>query len=393
MASIADNSKALQVMSDANKDFLSLILNLREFLSGREPVTFTVGGQEITVNSLLKIIDDYRNGIFDEITLGGQDSSTRIRLFVNNNGDLAVTDTSGRLATISCEKFSTSTIDKCQCNDVTVNGATIRSAEGSVSVKGGDFSFSRLQLDNLDVGVLNAGGITTKSLEVTGNVSCWEMFVTGTRRFSPQNIRNVFYNNVAIDHAGARLTITNNVWDMSQGLSPSDLGFVTSNGNNTIGTVVPDLIKICGENKYSEFRDTESGFNRYYTIPNNVDALVANTGSTNLQELSISDRQLLQFAALMMWPTGLYDPANSKLSLCSFAPTDIGKEVYYQTFANSWKIYRVMVLYYNSASDRSPSGMYFDTLTELPAYTCRRFIANCHTVMDGTAKKVIYALE
>ena len=395
MASIADNSTALQVMSDANKDFLSLILNLRAFLNGLEPVTFTVGGQEITVNSLLKIIDDYRNGIFNEIILGGQDSSTRIKLSVNANGDLAITDTDGRLAVLTCEKLSTSNLDRCNCQKVTAKGATIEWAEGSVNVRGGDFSFSKLRLNTLDVGSLNANGIVTKDMDVNGRVTCWDMFVTGTRRFVPKDVRNVFYrNNAPLDNASGLLNITNSVWDMSNGLNPTDLGFATYNGSVAVGTVVPDIIKICGNTKYDDFR-TSTVFITYVPIPDNVVALVADIDSTNLNEVPIFSRTNAQypFHVLMMWPNGLYDPANNKLSLCSFAPSDIGKEVYYQVLENPWKIYRTMVLYYNNASDRVPSGVYFANRTDLAAYSCRRFIVNCHTIIDGSAKKVIYSLE
>ena len=73
MASTADNSTALQVMKDANADFLAFINNLRAFLTGQDPVTFDIG-TGITVNSMLKLIDDYRNGKFNEIVLGTPES-------------------------------------------------------------------------------------------------------------------------------------------------------------------------------------------------------------------------------------------------------------------------------------------------------------------------------
>ena len=392
MASIADNSTALKVMSDANKDFLSLIMNLRAFLGGQDPVTFTVGNQEITVNSLLKIIDDYRNGNFNEIILGGQDSDTRIKLSVNANGDLSITDSKGNLAVISCEKLSTSILDNCTCNEVTANGATIGWAEGSVRVRGGDFSFSKLKLNNLDVGVLDANGISVKDVSVSGRVSCSEMFITGTRKFVPQNVRNVFYRNGApLDNAASLLKIENSQWDMSDGLTPADFGFVTYSGSRTAGSIVPDLIKICGNNKYSDF--TSSRFFLHYIMnPDNVDAYVADNGSTSFSEVELTSGSY-PMAALMMWPTGLYAPSIQKLNLCSFATSDIGKEIYYQVLENSWKIYRTMTLYYSSASDRIPNTVVFDNMVDLPAYSCRRFIANCHTITEGTGKKVVYALE
>ena len=393
MASIADNSTALQVMADANKDFLTLILNLRAFLSGLDPVTFTVGGQDITVNSLLKIINDYRNGDFNEVVLGGQDSNTRIKLFVNANGELAITDNQGNLATLTCDKLSTSTIDKCKCDEVTANGATIGWAEGTVNVRGGNFSFSQLKLNYLDVGVLNAGGITAKDLEVNGRVTCSELFVTGTRRFTPQKVRNVFYrNNSPLDNAASLISISNNEWNMATGLTPADLGFVTYNGDRTAGAVVPDIIKICGNNKYSDFKGSAGFITIALRLPQNVDAYVADEGATNFYVVEMGST-IYPFAALMLWPTGLYAPTENQLNLCSFAPSDIGKEIYYQVMENPWKIYRTMVLDYSGPSDRTPNAISFENLVDLPAYSCRRFIVNCHTISDDSSKKVVYSLE
>ena len=395
MASIADNSTALQVMSEANADFLSLILNLRAFLNGKEPVTFTVGGQEITVNSLLKVIDDYRSGNFEQITLGGQDSETRITLSVNANGDLSITDIHGNLATLTCEKLSTSTLDKCRVNEVTANGATINSAEGTVNVRGGNFSFSQLKLNNLDVGVLNAGGITAKDMQVNGRVTCTDMFVTGTRRFTPQYVRNVFYrNNAPINNAANLLNITNQVWDMSSGLNPGDFGFVKYNASNfAAGFVVPDLIKICGNTKYSSFTSGSLFSTAMLRVPNNVNAEVTFEGTTSSTTIDLNGTNFV-FAALMLWPTGIFvDSGEGSLRLCTFADSDIGKEVYYQVLENPWKIYRSMTLNYSSPTEIVPSSVVFGDLTDLQAYSCRRFIVNRHTITDDTSKKVVYALE
>lgn len=393
MASIADNSTSLKVMSDANADFISLILNLRAFLSGLNPVTFTVGGEEITVNSLLKIIEDYRTGKFNELILGGQDSSTRVKLSVNANGDLSVTDMNGNLATITCGRFSVSQIDKCNCKDVTVKGATVESAEGTVNVRGGNFTFSQLKLDNLDVDSLNADSVTTSDMSVSGRVSCTDMLATGTRKFVPQIVRNVFYrNNQALDNAASLLNVsTNQQWDMSIGLTPADLGFVGLDGSASAGFVVPDLIKICGNTKYDDFRIVYHHTKLYRRVPANVNVRTTLNGSNYFGV--VLDGSEYAFAAAMLWPTGVYSLASQELRLCSFALSDIGKEVYYQVLSNPWKIYRSMTLYYSSDSDRTPNAVTFENLTDLPAYTCRRFIVNSHTNVSDAGKEVVFALE
>jgi hypothetical protein len=96
MASVADNSTALQVMKDANNDFMAFLISLRDFLSSKGVVTFYIG-DGVTVNSLLTLIDDYRNGRFTEIVLGGMDTNTQVKLSTDAEGNLVVTDSKGAL--------------------------------------------------------------------------------------------------------------------------------------------------------------------------------------------------------------------------------------------------------------------------------------------------------
>jgi hypothetical protein len=128
-------------------------------------------------------------------------------------------------------------------------------------------------------------------------------------------------------------------------------------------------------------------------VPNNVNAEVTFEGTTSSTTIDLNGTNFV-FATLMLWPTGIFvDSGEGSLRLCTFADSEIGKEVYYQVLENPWKIYRSMTLNYSSPTEIVPSSVVFGDLTDLQAYSCRRFIVNRHTITDDTSKKVVYALE
>ena len=403
MSSIADNVMALQVMNDANKDFLEFINNLREFLNGNATVTFNIDtgdGPTTTVNSLMKLISDYRNGVFSEIVLGGPDSSTQIKLSVGtdseNNPVLKVSDMDGNLVDVSCKKLDAAIIENCTVKTVTADACNIRSLTGSVSVIGGSVNLDSLNINNkLTVTELNTPTVNTLGgATVSGNISCSGLTVYGTRKFSPSYVRTAFMRDGApIDNAARMYTVEGSEWDMTGDrdyLNPGDVGFALSS-SATPEVLAADLIQIAGNNQYADFQT-----NGYAThIPSNVVASVAlpNTSSYTTIEVTGLSTNL---AALLLWPSGSYAMnGNGVLELKSFARADIGKEIYYQVLGNTWKIYRYMEALYNGTTLASVK---FRGLTELPQYSCTRFIMKSHDsayggVSSSSGRSVIYSLE
>ncbi len=403
MSSIADNVMALQVMNDANKDFLEFINNLREFLNGDASVTFNIDtgdGPTTTVNSLMKLISDYKNGVFSEIVLGGPDSSTQIKLSVgtdsDNNPVFKVSDMNGNLVDVSCNKLDAAIIENCTVNTVTADACNINSITGSVSVIGGSVNLDSLNINNkLTVAELNTPNVNTQGgASVKGTISCAGMTIYGARKLNPQNVRSAFMRGgIPIDNAASMYTLDGANWVMygSDNLTPKDVGFVQE-ASTTNEVVAADLITIAGDNKYSDFTANVNTT----LIPNNVVATVALPNTSTYTNIEISGFATKNFPALLLWPSGSYTLiGNGVLNLKSFARADIGKEIYYQVLGNTWKIFRYMEATYNGTTLESVK---FRGLTELPEYSCTRFIMQCHDSLFGgvsssSGRSVIYSLE
>lgn len=408
MASSADNSTALKVMSDANSDFLAFISNIQAFFRGDSPVTFNIAGG-LTVSSLMMLINDYRNGVFDRLTIGSPSGDNGIVLSFSD-GKLYVTDNAGNLAEIECSVIKSSVIEDSTALNVTAKGARIDSVVGSVSVSGGNVSLKSLKLDYLRATRAVANSVTVKSLSVDTNLQCNRILSYGARKFSPRSVRSVFYrNNAPLNNAVSYMHIdtTTDNWDMvrdSTGLTPLDLGFKSWQSGILSGTSVPDLVRIMGYNRYGDFvqRGTQAlswlRGTPLMKAPPNVMAGTAVQGASSY--FVAIDGSRYEMAALMLWPTGICNLSVSEgfLYLMTFSASDSGKEIYYQVLSEAWKIYRVMRVTYSPTNPNAPVSIEFDGLVELPAYTCTRFIARIHDLSTEVprysgSRVVLHTLE
>lgn len=411
MSSIVDNSTALEVMKSANADCVELILKLKALLNGKEPVTFNMGKYSITVNSILELINSYKNGQFDEILLGGQTTGKQVKLSVDSDGNLCVTDVDGNVVSVSCSKLVSSNLENCVAKKVTAESARILSIKGMTSVTGGNVSFGSMNFDSLNANNLKSKNVHVENLTVNGSLASEGLTVMGIRQFSPRSIHSVFYRNGApIDRAADLLVIggTSPSWEWniarSGAFNPSDVGFPLVNGTQQVTQAmrVPDMIQFMGNTEYGDFRYRPSFISRYTTMPAPANLMVYVTlpGSSYPQLVTdISDRDGCAFAALLAFPTGGYTTAggdNGTWYLTGFSQTDLGKEVYYRTLDKEWWVYRTMTV--TCREDRTvPSSVVFGSMTRIPAYSCVRFIVNCidktETSGMSTTRKVIYALE
>lgn len=403
MASIADSSTALEAMKSANDDFVELILKLKSLLNGKEPVTFNMGKYSITVQSILDLVSNYKDGKFDALYLGGQGVGKKVKLSVDADGNLCVTDSDGYKVSVSCSKVISATIQQCYARYVTADGATIRSIKGKTKVSGGSVKFSSMSFENLNTTNLNAQKVKTNVLSVGSSLSCDGILVTGVRKFAPQRVRRMFYrNDQPLDDAYKLLNLNNGQWVMNAGngkLSPTDFGFTVAEDPQSLKatSAVPDLIQICGNTKYSSF-NRKAGIFAPLTpleVPGNVGAYVADFNSSNYYPVEF-DRSAYQFAALMAFPTGGYASAQGDygaLYITSFSADDIGKEIYYQTYGNEWYIYRRMSLVIGSSG--IVKSIAFGEYTKIPPYSCFRFIVGCIQGTDANTseKTVTYTLE
>jgi len=403
MSSIVDSSSTLEEMKSANYDFVELILKLKALLNDVGPITFTMGKYTITVNTVFDLITNYKNGKFDAVLLGGQTSSGKqVKLSVDNEGNLCVTDGNGEAVSVSCNKLIASIIDKCVAKVVTAESVTIRSIEGRTSIKGGNVSFDSMNFSELDVGALNATRVRTENLIVEGSLTCDYILAIGTRKFAPKFIRNMFYrNNTPLEGAASLLVIDNGEWNMNAGggcFTPSDLGFLQADVPQQLqaATSVPDMVVLHSNIKVTDFKASVLGIVKKITanVPINTRCYVAPPNSSEFYPVAFNTSKY-SFAALMAFPTGAYSPYegdNGTWWLTSFSSSDIGKEIYYKVMGREWVIYRMMTITYENGSS-VPASLEFGGMITIPSYTCSKFIINCIDSTENNVRKVVYVLE
>lgn len=399
MASSADNSTALQVMKDANADFLAFITNLRAFLTGQDPVTFDIG-TGITVNSMLKLIDDYRNGKFQEIYLGNPNSGIYVKLSVGTDGNLYISDANGNLAYVNCDKIYASLIENCTAYSVTAEEARITSVNGKVAVSGGNVNLSSLTLNRLKANTFNSNNMNVQSMVVGSAFQCDGILSYGTRKFTPKSTRKMFVRsgsplNDAADLLAFTTVDEHKIWDMTDPskLQAEDLGFTEA----MLLPEIPDVIEICGENAYGDFK-TGGFFRRPYGCPYNVYAMFSRDGSdSSFNGLHLSEDY--ELAALFAWASGKVSTMSDgkTLVLTSFSAKDSGREIYYKTGPHFWRIYRIMRVTYSATNSNNPVSVEFDGLTKIPAYSCIRFIIGRHDskseLPNQSPRTITYSLE
>lgn len=408
--SIGDNSAALEIMRDANNDFLEFIKNLRKFLTGTGPVTFNIGAG-YTVSSIQDLINDYRNGKFNTVILGGSDSGTQVRLHVDSQGNLVISDMQGHLVTLLCSRVAASQIENCTVDKVEAYDCRIYSISGTTSVTGGNATLDSLSLVRLTTEILDVVSAEVQKLTVTGSMTCNEILCYGSRKFVPKTTRNVFYrNNQALNNAASLLEFApTGEWIMTEyyngsynytRLKPFDVG-VRSGDLSRVppsGTVVPDLIRIYGNTQYGDFVRTSGLFFSFpMVVPSNVKAFVAGPTGGSFTEVPVEGTP--ELAATLLWPTAMTPTIQSGAGVMyftSFSPNDLGKEIYYEIRENPWKIYRRMRVDYDHSDNTKPIGVSFEGLVELPEYTCSRYIVRAHDSMfdnPSVRRTVIYSLE
>ncbi len=406
MASVADNSTAMQVMHDANIDFLELIKNFKDFFNGDGPVTFSlipngnlpISTGTITMNSLQKLVSDYRNGIFESVVIGNS-TGARFIITTNSDGQLSITDMDGNPASVACKKFTGSEITSSTVNTMTATSCDIKSLETPLAVRGGSAALNSLKLNYLEVSDLETPHVDASLAFVRDSLTCNELLVYGARKLIPPVVKDIFYrDNSPIDNAVAGIYFESSTyWDMrpSPGhVTPSDMGFKTSyfSGSPMAGCSMPNMVRLWGNNLYSKFRRTVLGGLRF---PDNIE-VYASINGTSFTDAKIEDGKV--FPNLIAWPTGFVSPEDGTyghLYLSSFLPSDIGKEIFYRTDWHHWVIFRTMLV---SVVDGNVTGVSFTDEIELPKFTCTRFIVNKHDPLEESAdhpanRQIAYTLE
>ena len=433
MAGTVDTQATLETLSKANNDVVELIGKLRAFLTSVSTITFELGSGNITVNSLLKLINDYKKGTFSSIILGEDPTSGQVVLSTDEDGNLKVTDTNGTLVQVQCSKLVASVIENCVANNVVARSCSISDLVASIGITGGVASLDSLNVADLKVDTLDVGALTVANLTVGSRIVCSSLLSYGARKFVPQNTRTIFERDGGVlNDANKSLNISSitKQWLMTGSptyLNPGDAGFIDAGvpgyeqSGVIAGTVLPDMISFRGNTTYDSFvtsgsyvlRDHPYNPNlvedRYdyreggepLPAPSNVQAFVVLQGQTHAVSLGgVSDAPAL--AALLAWPCGhynLYAPSGN-FYVSNFGDTSLGKDIYYKVLKNTWKIYRQMRVTFAELNSQQIVSVTFEGLTELPPYSCSRFIASKYdsaqdfiAIGRGTPRYILYSLD
>jgi hypothetical protein len=406
MAGTVDTQATLETLSKANNDVVELIGKLRAFLTSVSAITFELGSGNITVNSLLKLINDYKKGTFSSIILGEDPISGQVVLSADEDGNLKVTDTNGTLVQVQCSKLVASIIENCIANNVVARSCSISDLAASIGITGGVASLDSLDVADLKVDTLDVDTLTATNLTVGSRIVCSSLLSYGARKFVPQNTRTLFERDGGVlNDANKSLIIMAERWFMTGSptyLNPGDAGFIDAGVRGyeqsgvIAGTVLPDMISFRGNNTYDSFVTRGSG--SPLRAPLNVQACVVLQGQTHIISLGVSDTP--ELAALLAWPCGHYSlyTNSENLYVSNFGDTSIGKDIYYKVLKNTWKIYRQMRVTFAELNSQQIVRVTFEGLTELPSYSCSRFIANKYdSAQDftaiGTSRYILYSLD
>lgn len=372
-----DFSTALQRIREANADFLSLVTQIRDFLTSDKEITFALSDETIVVKGLLALIDAYKNGQFNSVVL--DNGSSRVILSLDTDGNLRVEDVGGNLVKVVCTELAASKITSATITSVTADNCTIKSASGTMNVIGGDVALDTLSVqEELTTTSATAKNVTAENV-TAGSSYTTDLYIQGDRRMAFPNQRMVFVDGGAPvnDFAGKMSGgYSGNVWDWSNSTAkPYMLGISSES------PVIPDLICFQGNNKYSDF-------NRLPFIPNvleNVQAQ-ASVGITSATRVTFTDDP--EMAAVFAAPWMYVDEYNKQLVLREFRPEDVGKEIYYRTFGSPWKVYRTLTFHYSNYN--LPISATLGMPYEIPAYSCVRFTINrAGANTEGTSVSIL----
>lgn len=364
--SVADMYSTLQTMSDNNSDIVEFISNLKKIIASSDdtPISITIGDTTFNIRSIASVINDYRQGKFESIFLGGQTTEGKqVKLFVNTDGVLCITDSNGNPISVKCKGIEASTIGHSTVKEIQATNCKINKLEGITQITGGNLKLDSLTLEKkITAKTLTGTTGIIDNLLIKNTMTCNSILTMGRRKLSVSNPRDMFYNgSIALDNYYVRLSraIHNNIWNFNEA-PPTELGFSA----NEKSSVLPGIIRIQGSNVYE---------NLLLSKPTNIQVKHAGT-SYNV------DTRNLEFPALMTWPIGFIDGDNLKLR--TFVGSDLNKDIYIMTGGSHWKIYRTLAI--------TQLGLVqFSNLYDIPAYSCVRFIVNNYT--DGSS--FISALE
>lgn len=407
---VADFQTSMKEIREANLAFISLLVQLKRFISDKGTVTINVGGTEHTLPTIPSIIEAYRGGNFDEITLKSGTSEVHLK---NNNGTLQILDKNGNLVPLEVAKLKYAALANCAVSQATVQECAIDvlQALGGISVDHVDCQ----SITITDLFTATSGMFQSFSAVLfSANTAVIQKLMVRSILFNPATPINIFAaqtpygynanNDVFDDVSGGNHAYVCNPTQaeiLKGWKSPDTMGFVEWPADPLARRVLqaPDMMTFQGTTKYS---DVTKG--KYLKLANTY---VIGTGAYGTMPAYPAVAGIkgpgggyCGFGYLLGWPIRSFvkvPPSDATLPavmrayprgiicLHEFSAADIGRIIYIRTFGNSWKIPRRLTTTYENGVLQS--GV-VDLEYEIPPYTALRLRLARYSVVEGT--KITY---
>lgn len=410
---VADFQTSMKEIREANLAFISLLTQLKHFISNKGTVTIRtyrweagadVVDQEFTLPTIPSIIDAYRGGRFDEIILKSGDTEIHLK---NNNGTLQIIDKDGNLVLLEVAKLRYASIANCVVDTATVRECVIDTLEAL-----GGIDVNRVSCQDLNIaGLLDAASGTFASLGVsslTAESASVRKLAVRSMVFNPDSHASIFAGAAPYNYAAG-----NAVFEPmpSSGLcayvcapdvapadwkDPATMGFTELVPGYPRVLQAPDMMTFQGNTKCSDYDGTSYRIANCYAVGTGPQGTSIEY-SQSLPAMSEFDNgACCPFALILGWPIRSFvrDPGHDgelppvmagfdKGVICvhEFSSLDIGRIMYIRTLGNKWKVpRRLTTKYVYGKLQRSR----LDLVYEIPPYTSLRVRLARHVVVDGS---------
>lgn len=410
---VADIQTSMKELQASNLDFVSLLSQLKQFLSDTGTVTITAGGISKTLPTLPEAIRLFRGGDFDKVTL---QSGNKTIILENYQGTLRITDNNGALVPLIVSKLKYSHIEDCSFDEATISQCTAEGLDARGTILASSAEVSRITV----TGAFNGNSGSFSSLQV-GDLSAGRAMLrdisVGRMAVVPEGVQQVFAaGGVPYGYASSRVLYypvpgTHPTWhlwrcnDITQAekaagwMSPSTMGFVELPAPGSRLLQSPGMMTYCGDNEYEDYDkgDMLRVANSYIvgTGMQGYTATVNPNGSGFIRQGDDTSKPV-SYGALLGWPIRSYvkDPSldstlpqtiypdswnpevagidcgsHGLLLLHEIPAADYGRIVYLRTQALPWTIHRLLTVTY---SGNQPLVASLSLPYEIPPYTCLR---------------------
>ena len=418
---VADFQTSMKEIREANLAFISLLTQLKRFVTGKGTVTVRtyrwdadakadVVDAEWEVPTIPSLIEAYRGGNFDEVVLKSGDSEIHLK---NDGNVLQVTDKDGNLASLEVSQLKYAALVGCTIDSATIRECMVDTLEALGSISVNTVNCQSLSVTNSFVAV-SAMLQGLVAAQISASAATIRKLAVHSMVFSPATVRNVFattspYNYSDHDAVFDTVAVGTHAYvckptqaEVSMGWrEPSTMGFVELPPSAGHILTAPDMMAFQGNTAMGNYLQPRSlNIANCYAIGTGPLGTAVHYSTASAVKASGS-AVYCDFGYLLGWPIRSFvrepaldpmlppvmrDNARGIICLHEFSAADIGRVIFIRTFGNSWKIPRRLTTEYENGVLK---GSMLDLDYLIPPYTSLRLRLARHAAVDG-AKAIYY---